>query len=142
MGKLSINKITKAYNKLEEQPIREQPYNNYKCVACKRITKTVDIDGGTTAMGIDCEYCGEASISTFYNDTVPEQHPILEWYKPTLKETLKLRKKQESLLEHVLNGGLLKRYVTEEVLECHSCGEDITHESESLKARETCSNCL
>lgn len=29
-----------------------------------------------------------------------------------------------------------------EVLECHSCGDDISQESESLKAYELCSECI
>lgn len=107
----SVKKVTKAYNTIPSSEILPQPYNNYNCVACKKITKTVDLCGGTTAMGIDCEYCGEAAISSFYVDNAPEEEPILEWFKPTLKDTLKLRK-NPSLLEHVLKGGLLKRYVT------------------------------
>lgn len=36
---------------------------------------------------------------------------------------------------------VLKR-IQDDVLECHSCGDDISHESESLQARELCSNCI
>lgn len=49
--------------------------------------------------------------STFYKDIAPDKKHTQEFYRPLLKETLKLRK-HESLLEHVLKGGLLNRKIS------------------------------
>jgi len=139
----SVKKVTKAYNNIPVSEILAQPYNNYTCVACKKITKTVDLCGGTTSMGITCEFCEQSALSSFYVDSIPEEKAMLEWYRPTLKQTLKLRK-NPSMLEHVLKGGLLKRYVTEEEedLECSACGESLEGESETYRDYELCTNCM
>jgi len=41
---------------------------------------------------------------------MPEQQPTIEWYRPTLKQVLKMRKKPQ-VLDHVLNGGLENRII-------------------------------
>lgn len=86
--------------------------NCYICDKCDHITKTIDIDDGVTPFLHRCEKCGEFAESTFYNDVIPDKKPTQEWYRPTLEQCMKLRKKDESLLEHVLNGGLVSRLIT------------------------------
>ena len=85
--------------------------NNYICPKCGHITKTIDVDPGVTPfMEFYEDKCGEFARSTFYKDYIPEQMPTHEWYRPDLKEVLKLRKKPE-ILDHILQGGLLIRKI-------------------------------
>lgn len=84
-------------------------FNCYVC-SCGHITKTKDVDAGVTPFMFTCEECGNFARSTFYNDIVPDKLHTIEWYRPSLKEILKLRKKPSSL-EHVLNGGLMHRKI-------------------------------
>lgn len=84
-------------------------FNCYVC-SCGHITKTKDVDSGVTPFMFSCEKCGNTATSTFYKDIIPSEPHTIEWYRPTLKETLKLRK-NFGLLEHVLNGGLLDKKV-------------------------------
>jgi len=110
---ISIRKVTKEYNRikkiLDDQEKRSK-INCYKC-SCRYITKTIDVDKGTTPFMHTCFKCGNMAQSTFYTDIAPEQKPVEEWYFPTLKETLKMRKKQSDELEHVLMGGLIPRKI-------------------------------
>lgn len=82
--------------------------NTYVCDTCKHLTKTIDVDKGVTPFMHDCVKCGDTAKSTFYNNIEPRLKPVQEWYRPTLEECLKLRK-NEPLLEHVFQGGLLNR---------------------------------
>jgi len=84
--------------------------NCYVCKTCGHVTKTKDIDAGATPMIINCEQCSKDANSMFYNDVAPAKIPTIEWYRPSLKETLRLRKKP-AYLEHVLSGGLLSRKI-------------------------------
>lgn len=79
--------------------------NCYICKNCNLITKTKDIDAGVTPFIHTCEHCGGEAHSTFYNDIAKHLHPTQEWYRPTLKQVLKMRK-NEGLLDHILKGGL------------------------------------
>jgi len=88
----------------------ENRVNCYKC-DCGHITKTKDVDAGVTPFMIICEKCNGIARSTFYNDIAPEQEPTQEWYRPTLKQCLKLRNDFD-MLEHILNGGLDVRKIT------------------------------
>lgn len=113
----SVAKVTADYNKLMEDVATNDfyktdltnRYNNYFC-KCGHITKTKDVDPGVTPFMFTCEECGNTATSNFYNDTIPEKSHTIEWYRPDLKETLKLRK-DPGLLEHVLAGGLLDRKI-------------------------------
>jgi len=109
----SQREIERDYNKLLYEVNTDEYYtktdltnrvNCYKC-NCGHITKTKDIDSGVTPFMFKCEKCGNYAHSTFYNDIVPKQEPTFIWYRPTLKEVIKMRKKPE-LLDHILNGGL------------------------------------
>ena len=84
--------------------------NCYVC-GCGHITKTKDVDAGVTPFMHKCEKCGQMAQSTFYKDIVPEQQPTEEWFRPTLKQVLKMRK-NEGMLDHILQGGLDVRRVS------------------------------
>ena len=79
--------------------------NCYVC-GCGNVIKTKDIDAGCTPFMILCDKCNEFAKSTFYKDIKPNIEPQYEWYRPTLEEILKLRKKEPELIEHILRGGL------------------------------------
>lgn len=78
--------------------------NCYSC-PCGYITKTIDKDAGVTPMMITCRCCGGQSMSSFYKDLKPDHKPDIEWFRPTLKDCLKLRNKP-AILDHILQGGL------------------------------------
>lgn len=107
---MSVRECTKLYNKMlkkYQKEVEPNRINCYKCDRCGTITKTIDVDDGVTPFGHTCEYCGNPfATSTFYNDIAPNQRPTQEWYRPSLEETLKWRNKNESMLFHILNGGL------------------------------------
>lgn len=115
--KQSVKQITKAYEKLLIEVKNDDFYqvdltnrvNNYLCKN-GHITKTKDVDAGVTPFMTRCFYCDEMAKSTFYNDYIPTEHPVKEFYRPTLKETLKLRQ-QPNLIDHILKGGLIERVV-------------------------------
>lgn len=113
----SKRKITKKYNKLLEQVKTDDYYkidltNRVNCYVCEcgHITKTKDIDPGVTPFMNSCEKCNGTARSTFYNDIAPDQEATYEWYRPTLKQVLKMRN-NPSMLDHIFNGGLDYRKV-------------------------------
>jgi len=83
----------------------ENRINCYYCTKCNRITKTQDIDAGVTPMMFTCRFCGNMARSTFYKDIAPDLIVHGVWYRPTLKQILKMRNKPE-ILDHILRGGL------------------------------------
>ena len=112
---ISQRKVERKYKRLLKDVETDSFYkidldNRINCYVCEcsHITKTIDVDAGVTPFFHNCEKCGRMAKSTFYNDIAPDQQPTQEWYRPTLKEVMKMRKK-ESLLDHVLSGGLLSR---------------------------------
>lgn len=84
--------------------------NCYVCQTCKHITKTKDIDSGVTPFMSHCESCGNYAQSTFYKDIAPDQPHTWEWFRPSLKQVLKMRK-NEGMLDHILSGGLELRKI-------------------------------
>ena len=110
---LSARHVENEYNKMLKQHAegaKPNAFNCYKCTACGHVTKTVDVDSGVTPFMHRCEECGEMAKSTFYSDIAPGQEPTQEWYRPTLKQVLKLRRKP-AMLDHVLSGGLDVRII-------------------------------
>ncbi len=116
----SQREIEKAYNKLLHDVATNEFYtkidltnrvNCYVCQSCYAITKTIDIDSGVTPFMHTCENCNGEAHSTFYRDIVPMRPPTQEWYRPTLKEVLKMHKK-EGMLDHILQGGLDVRIIS------------------------------
>ena len=113
----SQRELTKSYNTLIERVKNEDFYkidltnrvNCYSC-SCGHITKTIDIDAGVTPMMFSCEDCGGMARSNFYKDIAPLQEPTIEWYRPDLRQALRMRKNQ-GLLGHILQGGLAHRKI-------------------------------
>ena len=86
--------------------------NCYTCNNCGHITKTIDINAGVTPFMHKCENCDTGvGVSSFYHDIAPEQKHTVEWYRPSLAETLKLK---SEILIHVLDGGLNFRNISPE----------------------------
>lgn len=114
----SQREIARKYNKLLKSVETDDFYkidlanrvNCYVC-SCGHITKTKDIDAGVTPFMHKCEKCGQMAQSTSYKDIVPEQQPTEEWYRPSLKKVLKMRK-NEGMLHHIFQGGLCVRRVS------------------------------
>lgn len=113
----SQRQIQKRYSKLMNDVATKDFYktdltNRVNCYVCRcgHITKTKDVDAGVTPFMHRCELCGSMANSTFYDDIAPHIQPTEEWYRPTLKECLNMRK-NEGWLDHVLNGGLVSRKV-------------------------------
>jgi len=103
-------RIINILDKKEEDVVEKSKINCYLCPSCKHITKTIDVDKGTTPFRFNCEKCGNAALSTFYQDHAPDREPTVEWYRPPLKQILKLRKKKDQL-NHILQGGLVPRFI-------------------------------
>jgi regulator of RNase E activity RraB len=108
----SQRQIEKKYQKLIYEVSNNDFYkidlsNRVNCYSCKceHITKTIDIDAGVTPFMFTCEKCGGDAHSSFFKDIAPNQKPTFEWYRPDLKQVLKLRSKP-GLLDHILSGGL------------------------------------
>ena len=114
---MSVRECTRKYNemlKMHKAKVEPNRVNCYRCDRCGSITKTIDVDDGVTPYSYTCEYCGNPyAISTMYHDVSPKQKPTQEWYRPTLKDCLKWRK-NPSMLEHILNGGLDVRPIKQE----------------------------
>lgn len=114
----SYKSIERKYAKLMQDVATSDYYkinlsnrvNCYVCFFCGHVTKTKDVDPGVTPFMFKCEDCGNPAQSTFYKDIRPEQKPTFEWYRPTLKQVLKMRS-DYILMEHVLNGGLNYRKI-------------------------------
>ncbi len=116
----SQREVERKYKKLLKDVATEEFYtkvdltNRVNCYSCKcgHITKTIDIDSGVTPFYFSCDKCGEMATSSFYKDIAPSQLPTHEWYRPTLKQVLKMRRiVWEGLLDHVLQGGLDSRKI-------------------------------
>jgi RNase P subunit RPR2 len=114
---ISQRQVQRQYEKLMHEVKTKEFYtdidlaskiNCYTCENCGHVTKTKDIDPGVTPFIMQCPACKETATSSFYNDIAPHIEPSVEWYRPSLEETMKLRK-NPGTLEHVLHGGLLDR---------------------------------
>lgn len=115
---ISQREVERRYKKLMHDVENDDYYkvdltNRINCYVCDcgHITKTKDIDAGVTPFYFNCEKCGGMARSTFFTDIAPQQPPTFEWYRPSLEECLKMRKKPE-LLEHILKGGLRYRSIS------------------------------
>lgn len=108
----SQRQIEKRYQKLIHDVANNDFYkidltnrvNCYSC-SCGHITKTIDIDAGVTPFMFNCEKCGGHAQSSFFKGIAPNQKPTYEWYRPDLKQVLKLRSRP-AMLDHILSGGL------------------------------------
>lgn len=117
----SQREVERQYNRLLKDVETKDFYkidltnrvNCYVCQKCRHITKTIDVDAGVTPFMHTCESCGDMAQSTFYKDVAPNLKPTQEWYRPSLKQVLKMRS-DEGMLDHVLKGGLDVRKIREE----------------------------
>lgn len=113
---ISQREVERRYNKMLEfvKDIPIKGFNCYICTGpkCGNTVKTIDIDAGTTPMIMPCAvtWCGHDMKSTFYQDIIPQKEPEYEWYRPTLKQCMKMRDKPDSL-NHFLQGGLQFRKI-------------------------------
>ena len=112
---ISQREIERQYNKMLSwegcsDPVAENRVNCYTCTVCSHITKTIDRNHGVIPFAFTCEKCEQIAHSSFFTDIAPDQKPTVEWYRPTLKETIKLRG-NAPLLNHVLQGGLEYRKI-------------------------------
>jgi len=113
--------IIKEYNKMLKFPelsgdVPADRFNCYVCKECETITKTIDVDKGTTPFFHTCSNteCDGFATSTFYDDILPNENPIQEWFRPTLDETLQYFKEGNlGLVDHIINGGLDIRKIIE-----------------------------
>ena len=122
---ITKKEIIERYNEciLAQEDEKVLGVNNYRCnTECNHVTKTIDVDSGVTPFLISCEKCKADATSSFYDDLVPDQAPTFEWYRPSLDQVLAIRNESlslppaskghnESILEHILDGGLLSRSV-------------------------------
>lgn len=118
---ISQREVERQYNKLMRDVATDDYYikvnaesrvNCYICTSkdCQHITKTKKLDPGVIPMMFDCEKCGCRAMSTYFKDYAPNQEPTIEWYRPTLIQVLKMRKRPMEL-EHILKGGLAYRQI-------------------------------
>lgn len=111
---VSQREVERKYNKMMSNDLykAKAPKNRVNCYSCfcGHITKTIDIHNGVTPMFFDCEKCSTSANSSFYNDIAVDQEPTFEWYRPTLKQIMKMRSKPH-VLDHILNGGLEYRKI-------------------------------
>ena len=103
---MNNKQITTRYNRIVKLYEGKDP-GGVNCYRCPQghITKTIDKDPGVTPFLHLCHKCGDMATSSFYNDTHPDIEPVEEWYRPSLKKVLKMKKDQQ-MLDHILNGGL------------------------------------
>ncbi|MFY7827896.1 MAG: hypothetical protein ACOVQ4_12265 [Flectobacillus sp.] len=118
--KISIRQVERDYKALMERVQTLPDYqidltnrvNCYSCVnkKCGHITKTKDVDAGTTPMYFWCEMCNSRAVSSFYNDLAPDQKPSYEWYRPDFQRFKKVRGNQ-GIYNHLISGGLEYRQI-------------------------------
>ncbi len=113
---MSVREVTRKYNEIVKYYEGEDidlanRVNNYRCPK-GHITKTKDVDKGVTPFMRQCgkDGCEEFGRSSFYNDNYPAMQPTQEWFRPSLKQVIKMRK-NAAMLEHVLQGGLEVRNI-------------------------------
>ena len=114
---MSVRKVTKLYNAIVET-LKDEEVRGVNYYICSNpnphITITKDSVAGTTSFIISCPICKCGAKGNFYkkpDNILSKELPTHEWYRPTLKETLKLRSKNPQLLEHILMGGLELREI-------------------------------
>lgn len=104
--------IEKKYNELVNTIETKRMYDGrgtvdrYTCDTCGHIIYTTYRDKGVTPFTIRCHRCGGTKYhdKTYDKKTVPAYVNVMDWYRPTLEQTLKM---SEGMIQHVLNGGLI-----------------------------------
>lgn len=104
--------IEKQYNKLVSEIEGKKMYDGrgtvdrYVCDTCGHIIYTTYRDKGVTPFTMRCRRCGGTKYhdKTYDKKTVPDYVNVIDWYRPTLEQTLKMPAGQ---IEHILQGGLI-----------------------------------
>lgn len=104
--------IEKKYNELVKSIESKIMYDGrgkvdrYTCDTCGHIIYTTYRDKGVTPFTIRCTRCGGTKYhdKTYDKKTVPGYVNVMDWYRPTLEQTLKM---PDRVIEHILNGGLI-----------------------------------
>lgn len=109
---MTREQIEKQYNKLVSEIEEKRMYDGrgtvdrYVCDTCGHIIYTTYRDKGVTPYTMRCHRCGGTKYhdKTYDKKTVPSYVDVIDWYRPTLEQTLDM---SEGMIEHVLNGGLI-----------------------------------
>lgn len=109
---MTKEQIEKRYNELvngiEEKKMYDgrNTVDRYVCDTCEYMIHTTYKDKGVTPFTMRCTRCGGTMYhtKTFDKKTVPHYVMVLDWYRPTLEQTLKM---SDAMIEHILNGGLI-----------------------------------
>lgn len=104
--------IEKKYNELVKSIEKKIMYDGrgkvdrYTCDTCGHIIYTTYRDKGVTLFTTKCKRCGRTMChdKTYDKKTVPSYVNVMDWYRPTLDQTLKM---PDRVIEHILNGGLI-----------------------------------
>lgn len=116
---ISQREVERRYTKLMNDVATNDYYkvdltnriNTYRC-GFGHLTVTIDRDAGVTPMFLNCKHCGGQASSAGYRPKDKEHLvPTYEWFRPSLKECMKMRGKSEGLLDHILMGGLELRAI-------------------------------
>ena len=79
--------------------------HGYVCEVCHKEVFTTCADKGVTPLCISCECGGTMThLKTYRKDTFPKDIKVFEFRRPSFKKMLK---GGESMIQHVLNGGLV-----------------------------------
>lgn len=104
--------IKKEYKKLVDGIEDSSMYDGrgtvdrYVCDTCGHIIYTTYRDKGVTPFTIRCNKCGGVKVhdKTYEKNSIPSYVNIIDWYRPTLEQTLKM---SEGMIQHILDGGLI-----------------------------------
>ncbi len=117
---MNEKEITKKYEALLKSVAEDDFYdidltdrvNVYVCPK-GHMTKTKEVDAGVTPFIMGCSKCQTGAQSRMYKGVPEELEVTREWYRPSLEETLRIAKQVPQALDHILQGGLLNRKITE-----------------------------
>lgn len=107
---MNRKRIERAYDKLVREIEELRMYDGrgtidrYTCCECGNIIHTTYKDKGVTPFTIRCRKCGGIMGHTDTFNEPMKDVKVLNWYRPTLKATLKM---SDGMIEHILNGGLI-----------------------------------
>lgn len=109
---MNKKQIEKKYNALVDRIEGMRIYDGrgtvdrYECQKCGCTMHTTYKDKGVTPFCTLCPECGGTMqhTKTFSKEVVPPFIKVLNWYRPTLKQTLKM---PDGIVEYILNGGLI-----------------------------------
>lgn len=84
---------------------RDEVYG-YVCEVCHKEVFTTYADKGVTPFCLKCDCCGGTMThkNTYRKSTFPKDIKVFEFRRPSFKKMLK---GGESMIKHVLNGGLI-----------------------------------